>query len=159
MSPEQVHPQAAPLSGLDKMAEGLLGRLVMGDIPDGEKADILVDLTAEMRLLRVATAQQTVALVSMQNILAIWNNCLLAWTNDEKGRAFKAIMRELSADGLTGNVEPIELDSEIAEMVEELSAEMDADDSEPDGDGGGGEEPPVIDAEFREVSRKSGEHA
>lgn len=159
MTGEQPKPQAVPVVGLEKMAEGLLGRLVAGDIPEEEKADILVDLTAEIQGLRVLAIQQQIALVSMQNMLAIWNNCLLEWANDEKGRAFKAVMRDLTGKGLTAQVEPIELDKDIAKMLDELADEMDAGEDEGGESGedeGGGEEGPVIDADFREVpSRKS----
>ena len=161
MSPENNSPEpklAPASSGLDRIAEGLLGRLVMGDIPEGEKAGILAELTDELRALRLTMSayskvmvQQNELLVSMQNVMAIWSNCLMTWVNAEDGKAFKSVMRRLTEEGLLPMVEPIEFDEDIASMVEELSQEMEGDGGEPGGDDGGMEEPPVIDAEFREV--------
>jgi hypothetical protein len=167
VSPENSKPQAAPASGLDKMAEGLLGRLVMGDIAETEKADLLSDLTAELQALRLTMSahskvlvQQNELLVSMQNVMAIWSNCLTSWVNDKDGKAFKAVMRKLTDEGLLPIIEPIEADEDIATMVEELSQQMEGGDGNPDDNGTDEAGGAVIDAEFREVpSRNSGEDA
>jgi len=162
---EQPKPQAVA-SGLEKMAESLLGRLVAGDIPEEDKADILTQLTGELSALRVTLSahgkvmlQQNELLESMQNILAFWNNNLVDWMKDPEGKSFKARVRTtLDKYVDIGYFDLIDTSEEVGAMVEELAEQMEAEaGGEPGEDQGGGEEGPVIDAEFREVpSRKSG---
>jgi hypothetical protein len=165
MTGEQPKPQPMTASPLDKMAEGLLGRLVMGDIPEDEKADILTQLTGELRALRITLSahgkvmlQQNELLESMQNMLAFWNNNLVDWVKDPEGKALKARVRStLEKYTDIGYFDLIDTSEEVGAMVEELAEQMGAEEGgEPGEDQGGGEEGPVIDAEFREVpSRKS----
>ena len=126
MTGEQPKPQPMTASPLDKMAEGLLGRLVMGDIPEDEKADILAQLTGELRALRITLSahgkvmlQQNELLESMQNMLAFWNNNLVDWVKDPEGKALKARVRStLEKYTDIGYFDLIDTSEEVGAMVE-----------------------------------------